>query len=191
MELDQWIDRFNELSKPTADQKRPIKPEELLGFLRNRNRQRTDLTAFVEAIQPIVRTFSSESLETRQVISASLSRDTSRYLLGYAQQMAQDAVRKTSPELVRLGLIALAMDGGSDVRDAIIRMALLYHSAAKLGMETQTVFEEVSALAVAESVTQAMRSFPTRPPLARDIGDAFRYREAVTEDGFIYQQIDR
>jgi hypothetical protein len=190
MHIDEWIDRLNELSKPTEAQTRSLKGQELLNFLKNP--PRIDVAPFDEAINPIVRAFAAADLQHRRAISAKLSSYTSGYLLGYRRRMAEEAVRRSSPDLVRLGLMALALDGGrTDLRDVIVRLALLHHSALKLNMDARAAFDEVAAFAVDDSLSQAMRSFPLREPKNRDIGTAFRYRETVTDKGFAYKQLDQ
>jgi hypothetical protein len=101
--------------------------------------------------------------------------------------MATLSVRHGQVDLVREGLVALALEAGtgSDQRDSMVSLALLYHSAVKLGMNVQAAFSQAALLAPA-SFEGAIRLFPNRPPRQLDL-EAWGFKEATTKDGFGYQ----
>jgi len=97
------------------------------------------------------------------------------------------AVRRQSSVLVLEGLTALAAEAGtgSDWRDSMVRLALLYHSAVKLGMDAQSAFEQAAALTV-NDFAEAIRQFPLRPPEKLDL-EVWGRKEVMTKDGFDYR----
>ena len=101
--------------------------------------------------------------------------------------MAILAVRRESPALISEGLRALAAEAGtgSDGRDSMMSLVLLYHSAVKLDVNVPEVFEEAASLAV-NDFQRAIRSFPLRPPHMLDLG-YWGMKEATTKNGFDYQ----
>jgi hypothetical protein len=103
--------------------------------------------------------------------------------------MAVLAVRENSPELIELGLVALAIeDGGQDWRDSILALFQLYHSAGKLGMDAEATFSKIALLAEPGVIKKEMNGFPHRPPESRNL-KAFCMAEEIGEDGFWYRQI--
>lgn len=101
--------------------------------------------------------------------------------------MAILAIRRESPALIHEGLTALAAEAGtgSDGRDSMVSLALLHHSAVKLGVDAARLFEQAASLTV-EDFQGAIRSFPLRTPNKRDLA-AWGFKEAMTKDGFDYQ----
>jgi len=192
MQTDEWIDRLNALSEPSEAAKRPLTPLQLRALFHHPPKKADfdQCTADEESglIASIVEAFASSNSSGRLRIVSRLSQNASRALIGYAHKMATDAVRQTSPDLVVRGLVALAIEGGRwDIRDSIMPMALLHHSALKLGMDAGKAFETAASLATSASMSEAMRSFPARRPADRDL-IAFCFREVVTSNGFTYEQ---
>jgi hypothetical protein len=86
--------------------------------------------------------------------------------------------------LITQGLRALAIIGeGDDIRDRLIDVAILYHAATKLGIDTVQLFREVASLAPSAPLQDAMRSFPLRSPEDRDLS-AFWIHETLTDGEF-------
>jgi hypothetical protein len=188
MQTDEWINRLNALSEPSEAAKRRLTPLQLQELF-NHPPKKADFDQCTELIASIVEAFATSDSNGRLRVVSRLSQHASRALIGYAHKMATDAVRQASPDLVVRGLVALAIEGGRwDIRDSIIPMALLYHSALKLGMDAGKTFETGALLSTSAPLSQAMRSFPARLPADRDL-TAFHCREVVTSHGFTYEQI--
>ena len=188
MQTDLWIDRLNALSEPSEAAKRPLTPLQLRELFHHPPK-RADFDRCSELIASIVEAFATSDSNGCLRIISRLSQYTSHALIGYAYKMATDAVRQTSPDLVVRGLLALAIEGGrQDLRDSIVPMALLHHSALKLGMDARKTFETCASFSTSAPLSQAMRSFPVRRPADRDLA-AFCFREVVTSNGFTYEQI--
>jgi hypothetical protein len=83
----------------------------------------------------------------RTYIRSRIDWKLSGQLGGFGLAAAVVGVREHSPDLVRLGLAAFAVtDIGSDVRDILIPMALLFHCANRCGSGAQTLFQEAAAI---------------------------------------------
>jgi hypothetical protein len=67
-----------------------------------------------------------------------------------------------------------------DARNALLRFALLHHSATQLGVDPQELFDDAATLAP-PSVAEAMRRFPRREPEDRTLA-AMGYRESRNPD---------
>ncbi len=141
------------------------------------NEARTSVLEIFKAADPAVRAF----------ITSKLSQDSKDDLVGHARMMAILAIRSESPALISEGLTALAAEAGtgSDGRDSMMSLVLLYHSAVKLGMNVPEIFDEAASLAV-DDFQSAIRSFPFRRPHSLDLA-AWGMKEATTKNGFDYQ----
>ncbi len=159
-------------------------------FLRLVDRMTSNAPQVPEArFRLVIDAFEKAGPEARQRMTDRLSRDSRNALMGYASGLAVLAVRRDSADLIRLGLLALAVEGGrEDTRDSIHCLAKLYHSAMKLGIDVDALFNEVAALTAGKGLSTAMAGFPSRPPEVRDLR-AFLLREVMTEEGFVYEQV--
>jgi hypothetical protein len=143
--------------------------------------------AINQVIGELTQSFAAATEQQREEARAELARPSHSVLLGYAWEMAEEAVSHCSAEFVRQGLIALAIDNGlRDARDNIIRLAPLFRSAQKLGLDAEKLFAEASELCTLPLLKSAMRGFPMRKPEHRDLGKAFFIREHNTKEGFRY-----
>lgn len=145
--------------------------------------------AINQVIGELTHSFATTTAQERADARAALARQTRSALLGYAWEIAEQAVSKKSAELVRQGLIALAIDDGTrDARDNIIRLAPLFRSAQKLGLDAEKLFAEAADLCTLPLLKNAMRGFPLRKPEHRNLEKAFYIHESNTKDGFRYVQ---
>jgi hypothetical protein len=188
MSIEESIDRLNALSAPTAEDSRILRPEEVRELLKNPPRRERSIPAD-EAMAAIMEEFRSAEGNTRRSIASKLSPHARGRFLGYAANMAVLAVRQDSPALIERGLVALVIeDGGQDLRDSIVVLFQLYHSAVKLGMDAVDTFAGIADLAEPGPMQKEMRGFPLRPPTSRDL-KAFCMEEEISDEGFRYRQI--
>jgi hypothetical protein len=138
-----------------------------------------------EIMSSLIEAFLSAGAEQRNIARAALTRASRWFLLGYAWERAEQAIRQRSGEMVAQGLLALAIeDGGYDARDSIMRMSILFRSAEILGLDATRLFANAADLAANPMVQTAMREFPARPPDERN----FSYiGEKTTDHGFSYE----
>ena len=142
-----------------------------------------------DLVEALIQAFRSASTDQRKVVRDELNTAARNLLLNYAWERAVEAVRQESPKAVADGLIALCIDdGGFDLRDSIVRMAVLFRSAEKLGLDAVSLFHEAADVAVNPAFKDAIRAFPSRPPEQRDLGKAFFIVERFAEDGFTYEE---
>jgi hypothetical protein len=188
MDLEAAIDRLNTLAEPSAEDLRPLSPDELRELLNNPRKRERSIPA-EEAMSAIVADFRNADQATRRSITSRLSPHARRKFLGYAAIMAVLAVRQNSPALIEQGLVALVIeDGGDDWRDSLIALFQIYHSAIKLGMDAEKTFAEFARLAEPGVMKKAIHDFPLRPPESRSLR-AFCMEEEMGEDGFRYRHI--
>ncbi|HXN48398.1 MAG TPA: hypothetical protein VN893_17245 [Bryobacteraceae bacterium] len=151
-----------------------------------------------EVFRSVLAAFEEADEAGRVKVTERLSRESGAALLAFASELAASALRRNSPELIRLGLLAVGVEGGRcDIRDDMTALALLYHSAAKLGLDAAASFSKVAALVPATdprleqfgtSVKKELAGFPSRPPESRNL-KAFGFRERMSNQGLIYEDV--
>ncbi|HEX2203894.1 MAG TPA: hypothetical protein VHG91_11375 [Longimicrobium sp.] len=163
-----------------------------------------DLLAEVEAMRPgylrqplpaaadapperLARLFAGAPPEARAQMSGLVTQRVADFLLAFAERMASLAVRERSPDRLRLGLAAVALeDFRYDSREDLLVLAPLYHAAGKIGADPRDLFDEAAALAPGAGA-DGLRSFLRHRDLHR-ILDALGYRESADADGFRYER---
>jgi hypothetical protein len=117
----------------------------------------------------------------------SLTKERNSYtLLAFAERMAALGVREKSRERLLEGLLSLIIENYNvDWRDNLTKLAPLYHSAVKIGVDPQGLFTEAAAYGHNE-VAEITREFPQREPQNRSL-EAFGYKESYEPDVFRYK----
>jgi hypothetical protein len=111
-------------------------------------------------IDDLCKEFADGSPKARSV-TLELSRAAHQALLTYAWRCAEDAVRKHSKDYVINGLAALIIEGGHlDIRDTVVELAILRHSATLLCIDADHVIEEFVSLSGNTPLTERLRKFP-------------------------------
>ncbi len=112
-------------------------------------------------------------------------------LIGFAERMATLAVRRQSRKDLNNGVAAacLAASITDDVREVLLILAPLWHSAGLLGLDARHEF-----LAVAEELDgdggKVLEAFTHRTPETQSL-EAMRYVASEDEDGFVYRRVSR
>ncbi len=120
---------------------------------------------------------------TRNALMHGLTPEDSTLLLGMASGKAVCAVRDGAPEELRYGLIALVLeDRRQDWRETLRMLCLLNHSAGKLGVNLEAIYQSLKPLASTETARLMSGYFEGGE---RDIR-AMGYKEDTSPDGFIY-----
>lgn len=102
--------------------------------------------ALIEQVERMIQEYESTSL-SRSAILQSVNLSRSRELLEYAHYAATYAARIGDIELVKRGVLALAIENTTlDYRDTIARLSLLHHSAIKLGADPDRLFQEAAKI---------------------------------------------
>jgi hypothetical protein len=147
-----------------------------------------NVAACYPAIHTICAGFAECTLAERLDMIAA-AKNARNPLLCYAWFSAEEAVRTGSANCIVLGLTAVILEGGEeDLRDSIMRLAVLFHSAVLLGLDANKVFSDVAALSPNAELGAEIRNFPSRPPGSRDL-PAFMVRERRRGADFVYEFI--
>ncbi len=88
----------------------------------------------------------------------------------------------SSEQRLRAALIYESLEKGeTDWRDNLVSLCAIYHSAVRLGLDPERLFEEVAELS-GETMAGLLRAFYHRSPEDRSL-EAFGYREEATPEG--------
>lgn len=116
---------------------------------------------------------------SRDRIVMSIAREHSFDFIQYADYAATYAVRLGNPELIKRGILSLAVENNTfDYRDSITRLVLLNYSAIKLGLDPDKIFQGVMSIAP-QKFAGSLRSFIGRSSEDRALS-TFGFREEYT-----------
>lgn len=138
-----------------------------------------------EALTEIVSAFTAWPLDVRQRFTASLPADK-RGLFGiFGHRAATLAVRRSDPELLRLGLIAnlIANSTIPEKRNVEAALAVFYHCARRLELDPRALFAE-SAQFATDEMAERLIAFADRPNVTLK---QFGWREIRSPDGVRYK----
>ena len=139
-----------------------------------------------EDFHELIALFSQASQAERDGMLKKIDSNAAGALMAFGKRMAVWGARQNARDLLLKGLIALVIDGGRyDIRDTISIMPLLYHSAMKIGVDPQNLFDEAAAY-YPNDVARVLSKFPQRPPADRSL-QSFSYVEVSTPEGLDYQ----
>lgn len=182
--LEEVINRFNQAATglQTTEFRRPRSPDEWQRMAKDTAAR--DYAKLFDAVVPLLEAFGTATMRDRSTVAPKLNPDAQGILRTFASTMSVLAVRRKSPELIEQGLMGLAILGEiDDVRDLTFSLCTLYHSATKLGVDTQKLFGDVSSMVPFIDLQSEMRGFPLRTPKDRDLA-AFGLREVYSGEGF-------
>jgi hypothetical protein len=119
-----------------------------------------------------------------------LSRDTTNLLRVFGSRMTMLGVRKNSYDYLLKGLVALAFAATeTDYRDILMTISLFHHSAKKLNIDSDQLFDTASQYATDDSVRELILGYLDRAPEDQNI-EQMGYREVYGSNGLIYQFAD-
>ncbi|MCW2914190.1 MAG: hypothetical protein JWN52_2258 [Actinomycetia bacterium] len=139
-------------------------------------------SAIDHQISGICAGLSEATPEQREFFRSSLNRRQRTVLARYGHRTATQALHERSGDLLRGGLIAIALattGSDDDFRDVMIGIALHHHVARELGLTPSRVFDEAAAYAE-PAVNELLRSFGRRTDITLV---AFGWREIQTAHG--------
>lgn len=128
--------------------------------------------------------FAKSNARARAGLRNSISLDEFYTLLTFSRRSAVFAIRERNVNMVRNGLTAVAMIEAerTDFRDIISVLALLYHSAKRVGGDADQLFRETAKLSEPQLST-FLTQFIRRPSEDKDIRSAWLVDEVETKDG--------
>ena len=122
--------------------------------------------------------------ERREILS-SMRPEFSDAFFVFSERMAALAVREQSEDRITKGLVALIIeDFKFDFRDNLRRLAPLYRSSERIGINPSQVFLKAASYAN-NDVAKAIVQFPNRAPQDRSL-EAMAFKEEDGPDGFRY-----
>jgi hypothetical protein len=154
---------------------------EILNQLSPRNFQYTP--EIRHTVARLCRIYLDSNVEQRELLRKSL---TSEFVLfWFAHDMAVRAVRENNASYIRDGLVAVVIENARrDAKDTLFPIALLHHSASKIGADANEIFEWAASIA-SPRMELLLKDYATRPASLRDIAK-FGFTEAQTPSGFDY-----
>jgi hypothetical protein len=137
-------------------------------------------------IRDALRCWAELDNEARVTAALTITERQSLALLGYSERQASLAVREKREEPVFLGLLALGLDDWRfDYRDNLVRVALHYDAALRLGISPEDLFERAAAILPATS-SRGLQSFLQRGAETRSL-KAMGWRAGTDHGGFRYE----
>jgi hypothetical protein len=136
-----------------------------------------------DTVARLCRIYLDSNPQQREQLRKSL---TSEFVLfWFAHDMAVRAVRENNASYIRDGLVAVVIeDARRDERDTLFPIALLHHSASKIGADANELFEWAASIA-SPRMELLLKGYAARPASLRDIAK-FGFTEAQTPSGFDY-----
>ena len=139
----------------------------------------------VEAIDRLIDAYISSDPAGREEMAQQVDRSFAFVFPDYAQRAAEGAVRRNDPELLKRGLIALAIENTkTDWRDTLPDLAFIYHSAGKLNVSALDLFRNTATIAC-PPFQRLLEGFLSRREEMRSI-EYFHYKEAGAGHTFRY-----
>jgi hypothetical protein len=136
-------------------------------------------------IKALCDVFASAGSEERSAMISLVQPSFSFVFLWFAKEMAIQAVRQNSQQAIVDGVTVLLIENCKfDGRDSTVPLALLYHSAETLGLNTNVLFTSAAQM-TNHKATQFILEFLRRPPATKSI-EAFGYAEGQDSSGFMY-----
>lgn len=114
------------------------------------------------------------------------SDEQKRFLLNCARNFAVLSMRKGDARAIRHGLLTLIVeDGKLDIRETLLALAFLNHSAMKLGLSLDEIFSGVMQCC-SRQLFDIITGFLGRPVQKKALA-AFGYKEVTRSGGFDFK----
>jgi hypothetical protein len=141
------------------------------------------------AIGRLVGSFISATKNEQDLARDAITRGSSLVLLGYAWDRAEFAVEHGSRQAIVDGLTAISLENArSDARDSVVRLAVLFRSAQRLGVDAGSWFAAAADATTNPWLKREIQDFPFRTQQQADLKAAFHIRESQIPEGFRYFQ---
>jgi len=138
-----------------------------------------------DVLSKIVSAYTGWPTAVREQFMESLPPDKSGLFAIFGHRAATLAVRESSPDWLRLGLIgnAIANYHIPDHRNVDASLAVFYHCARRLEIEPADLFDDVAQIAT-EEMADRLRAFGYRPDVTLK---QYGWREIKTAEGVRYK----
>jgi hypothetical protein len=140
-------------------------------------------------IDLLIDAFVSSDPAGREQIAQRVEKSFAFAFSGYAHHAAIESIRRNDPSLLKRGLLALAIENGKiDWRDSLPWIALLYHSACKMGVDFTRLVHEVREVA-SQPFAGVVLGFLNRDEEHRTI-ESVGFRESGDGPPFDYVRVE-
>lgn len=138
-----------------------------------------------ESIERLIDAFVIADPREREEIAARVECGMSFIFDRYARLAAVGSVRRSDPDLLRRGLIALAIENAKpDWRDTLAYLAFIYRSAGKLNVNASELFHAIAQIAC-PPFRRLLEGFLGRDEVDRTI-ESFHWKETGEGETFAY-----
>src|SRR5215469_16653237 len=125
-----------------------------------------------EGIANLCKLFEKSSYEMKKEITGKVVPEISFLFLVFSELMANTAVRRGEKQRIVQGLEAVAIENCVfDARDSALRLALLHHSALKIGTDPEELIRFVAAFALETAKKNLFEPFLSRSPESRQLAN--------------------
>lgn len=139
-----------------------------------------------ETYMELARIYADSDCAGRRVIREKVSDDVRLLLLGFGDRLAIVADRRKDEGVLWLSFLAHSIeDFRRDARENQLRLALLNHVAAKLGLNQSAVFDRAAEVS-SDHAARLFRAFDSRAPVLKSL-KAMRIVEEMTDAGVSYR----
>lgn len=114
-----------------------------------------------------------------------IDQDYGQVLGLFAERAASIAVRRSSKELIKDGILALLIyDFTADTRDTLLVLSVLHDAAIRIGADPYTLFEEIGSIF---GQSEFLLQFLKRNEEDKSI-EAMGYQALSTKEGIVYKR---
>jgi hypothetical protein len=142
-----------------------------------------------DILRELCSSFVAKSLDERSEFRSAVSLEEFYTLIEFARRTAVFALRSNDAQILKDGLTGLAMIEAerTDFRDILVALALLHHSATRIGINPSSAF--AAAAKIAEPGTAELISgFVRRDPHSQSLRHSWGYVEVKTDAGIGFAQ---
>jgi len=135
-------------------------------------------------LRELCSTFPGKSNEEQAEFRSAISLDEFYTLIEFARRSAVFALRNKDPDVLNNGLIGIAMIEAerTDYRDILAALALLHHSATRIGINASSAFANAAKIAE-PGTSELITGFAERNSASQSLRDSWGYFEVNTDYG--------
>ncbi len=143
-----------------------------------------ELSELDTSLRKLCTTFPGKSKLEQEKFRSAIPLDEFYTLFEFARRSSVFALRDKDPDILNSALISIAMIEAerTDFRDILITLALLHHSAKRIGLDPSSTFLKFSEIAE-PSTSELITGFAGRDSASQSLRDSWGYFEVNTEYG--------
>lgn len=140
-------------------------------------------------LRELCSTYTRKSNQEQSEFRSAITLDEFYTLIEFARRSAVFALRSKDPDILNTGLTSIAMIEAerTDFRDILSALALLHHSATRIGLNPSKVFANAAKIAE-PGTSELITGFAQRDPESLSLRDSWGYYEVDTNYGVGFTQ---